>query len=352
MQAIRQQLKNPVVLAATAFVIGLLFGLIVLGWWLWPVKYTGATAKDLVYESKVEYMRMAVEAFGQNHLVDKAKERFAAVGKDADKILAEIAQEPGDLAPEMIQGFKIAAGATGATIEPTPGKAESKPGAKPTPTKKPSGGTSGITIFLVVLCLVVLAAAAVAVYLILRSRGPKPGGAPGGAPSGPVTYGGEEGVPGTSAWTAVEAPGGEPPLMSFMAQYKLGDDLFDDSFSIDSQAGEFLGECGVGISEPIGVGEPKKVTAFEVWLFDKNDIQTVTKVLMSTHAFNDETIHQKLAAKGEPVLVAPGEQVNLETQTLRLQARVVDMGYGNGSMPAESYFDRFVLELIVWQKRA
>jgi hypothetical protein len=44
------------------------------------------------------------------------------------------------------------------------------------------------------------------------------------------------------------------------------------------------GECGVGISETIGVGDPKKVTAFEVWLFDKNDIQTVTKVLMSAHA--------------------------------------------------------------------
>ena len=64
--------------------------------------------------------------------------------------------------------------------------------------------------------------------------------------------------------------------------------VFDDSFSIDSPAGEFLGECGVGISETIGVGEPKKVTAFEVWLFDKNDIQTVTTVLMCKNAFEDD----------------------------------------------------------------
>ena len=46
----------------------------------------------------------------------------------------------------------------------------------------------------------------------------------------------------------------------------------------------------LGVSETIGVGSPNKVTAFEVWLFDKNDIRTVTKVLMSDHAFNDDAI--------------------------------------------------------------
>ena len=101
------------------------------------------------------------------------------------------------------------------------------------------------------------------------------------------------------------------PIAQFMTTYVLGDDLFDDSFSIDSPSGEFLGECGIGISETIGVGEPKKVTAFEVWLFDKNDIQTVTKVLMSSHAFNDSATFQRLQAKGEPFLVERGKQVVL-----------------------------------------
>jgi len=81
--------------------------------------------------------------------------------------------------------------------------------------------------------------------------------------------------------TDFSARGEVPPMVQFMTTYMLGDDLFDDSFSIDSPTGEFLGECGVGISEAIGVGEPKKVAAYEIWLFDKNDIQTVTKVLMS-----------------------------------------------------------------------
>ena len=60
--------------------------------------------------------------------------------------------------------------------------------------------------------------------------------------------------------------GEAPPMHQFVTTYVLGDNLFDDSFSIELAAGEFLGECGVGISEAIGVGEPKRVTAFEVWL--------------------------------------------------------------------------------------
>jgi hypothetical protein len=140
-------------------------------------------------------------------------------------------------------------------------------------------------------------------------------------------------------------------MAQFMASYKAGDDLFDDSFSIDSPSGEFLGECGVGISETIGIGVPKKVTAFEVWLFDKNDIQTVTKVLMSAHAFNDPTIRGKLEAKGEPFQANSGGQTVLETATLRLVARVVDMAYGQGALPESSYFDSLVLELAIWQKQ-
>jgi hypothetical protein len=137
-----------------------------------------------------------------------------------------------------------------------------------------------------------------------------------------------------------------------LTTYNLGNDLYDDSFSIDSASGEFLGECGVGISETIGVGDPKKVTAFEVWLFDKNDIQTVTKVLMSQHAFNDPSINQRLASKGEPVLAEPGKRIVLETATLQLEARVVNMNYGTGALPASSFFDQLTLELAVWPKAA
>jgi hypothetical protein len=146
------------------------------------------------------------------------------------------------------------------------------------------------------------------------------------------------------------AAGEVAPVSQYMSTYILGDDLYDDSFSIETPSGEFLGECGSGISETIGVGDPKKVTATEVWLFDKNDIRTVTKVLMSDHAFKDQALRTKLAPKGEAVLATAGGVTTLETQTLRVQVRIVDLQYGEGSLPPNSFFERLTVEIAAWPK--
>jgi len=140
------------------------------------------------------------------------------------------------------------------------------------------------------------------------------------------------------------------PITQSMTTYVLGDDLYDESFSIESQSGEFMGEYGVGISDTIGVGDPKKVTALEIWLFDKNDIKTATKVLMSEHAYNDPAIRQRLEAKGELVVIQTQKPVRLETETLQLLVTVADLEYGTGPLPPSSYFDRTTLELAIWPK--
>ncbi len=142
----------------------------------------------------------------------------------------------------------------------------------------------------------------------------------------------------------------DTPIAQFMTTYVVGDDLYDDSFSVDSPTGEFLGECGVGITETIGVGEPKKVTALEIWLFDKNDIQTVTKVLLSEYSFNDPTVNQRVVSKGEPVLIEQDKVILLETATLQLEARIVDLAYGQSALPENSYFDRITMDLTIWPK--
>ena len=98
------------------------------------------------------------------------------------------------------------------------------------------------------------------------------------------------------------------------------------------------------------MGEPKKVTALEIWLFEENDIKTATKVLMSEHAYNDSGIRGKLEAKGELILLKPKEQILLETANLQLLATVVDLEYGMGSMPQNSYFQRVTLEFAVWPR--
>jgi hypothetical protein len=360
MESIREQInKNPLLIGVIAgFVVGTLIGWMILGWLVFPVVWVDAQPKHLIYAEKVEYLHTAMQAFGYNGDAAKAQARYNALGDEKDKALNEIVQKPGDLPIDLVLAFSnvvlgpgkaITPGAPGGAVTPgAPGLTPGAPGAATTPgapvaTESPPKKSLLGTLW-PFLCGIVLILAAVLAFLAYRLLR-KPAG------TGEVTPAMEADQARRQAtWTDYESEGAEPPTAQFMASYKLGDDLFDDSFSIDSATGEFLGECGVGISDTVGVGEPKKVTAFEVWLFDKNDIQTVTKVVMSSNAFNDIPTRQRLEAKGEPVLAQPGAETILETQTLQLQARVVDMSYGHGASPEDSFFDTFILELAIWQK--
>lgn len=141
------------------------------------------------------------------------------------------------------------------------------------------------------------------------------------------------------------------PLMQRMSTYILGHGQYDDSFSIEDDQKRFLGECGAEVSETIGVGEPQRATALEVWLFDKDDfVRTVTKVFCSEHAYNDPALRAKLEMTGDLVLATPGATALLETATLRVQARVVDVEYGTNPLPHNSYFQKLTLELAAWRK--
>ena len=324
MDAVRNQLNRPLLVGIVGIVVGVLIGLIVLGWWLWPVKWTNAAPDQLQKDYQTDYLRMAVDSYIKTQDAQTAKARWDYLGTKAASTLTSLKNEPGKLKTEEIAVFEKAVSAKPAT-ETTTGKKSSFP----------------ILIVLVLMCVVtLLIAGGIIVFVLFR----------GGKTSGIRTPAMQAEDAKRQATATDYSTSEAPPIAQFMASYKQGDDLFDDSFSIDSPSGEFLGECGVGISETIGVGDPKKVTAFEVWLFDKNDIQTVTKVLMSAHAFGDEAVKQLLAAKGEPVEAKTGEKVVLETQTLKLEARVVDMTYGEGALPPQSYFDQAILELAIWQK--
>lgn len=323
MDAIREQFKNPVIAGSVGFVAGIIIGLVVLGWWLFPVKWTNAGPVDLRPDVQVDYMRMAIDSYTVNKNAELAKQRWNELGEKGTEILAQVQANPGEQRLEDINAYAQVVQA------------------QPSDVPLEEEGGSNLTLLLVMCLVTVLLAGALAAYFLLR-QGRSTGTVSPAAQAQEVTNQVER--------TDYAALGQETPMSQFMTTYMLGDDLFDDSFSIDNPSGEFLGECGVGISEAIGVGEPKKVAAFEIWLFDKNDIQTVTKVLMSEHAYLDEALRQRLAAKGEPFQADPGSEMVLETATLRLVARVVDLTYGGGAMPENSFFDRVTLELAVWPK--
>lgn len=357
MDKIKSLLTRPLFSGIAGLVIGLIIGFPILGWMVWPVEWKDADASYLRADLKAQYLCMVVDSFKVNQNTALAAARIDSLGMDLqtnpfmlDSLQAGGCSYGAGDPDVMTLKSALLAGVT-ITEAPAGGVAETPfPMATTTTTAKPATKTS--TILVSVLCALFLLIGGALVYIFLIRKRKKKDQLPpeeyeedyGEAEEGYM----EQTVP---AKAARPVPSGDQgPAAHFMTTYVIGDDLYDDSFSIDAQTGEFLGECGVGISDTIGVGDPKKVTAFEVWLFDKNDIQTVTKVLMSNHALNDPAIRQRLASKGEPMLVEPGQQVLLETATLQMEARVVELVYGQGALPAGSFFERLTLEIAVWPK--
>lgn len=371
MDAVREQMKNPVVVGVLGFIVGVIFGLVVLGWWLMPVEWTNANPADMMPEEQSEYLRMSIEAFGYSGDGERAQLRYTILGEDAAQAMESIEINPENMDAKLLLDYKTAVSAPTSMSEleegaPTPETeatlsaeeillpedSEENQAVEIQPVEsapEESESSSLLGTFWPVVCLVVIVIGGAGVVLfILRGRGSQ-------EPQMQTEAGNEDELSASEVpWEEYAAPpeksGGEPLIGQFMASYRHGDEMFDDSFSIDSPSGEFLGECGIGISETVGVGDPKKVTAFDIWLFDKNDIQTVTKVLMSNSAFNDSELRQQVAAKGEPVRVELGGRTALETQTLSMVAEVIDMTYGEGHVPQEGFFERLVVEFRITQK--
>ncbi|MGB8980614.1 MAG: hypothetical protein WCC12_01945 [Anaerolineales bacterium] len=321
-------LKNTTVAIGLGVLLGLILGLVV-GWGIWPVQWNNTTPEFLREDLQKDFLRMTIDSYNRTGDTGKAVERWNSLGESGDTIFGLIETDPGYLNPVDIQQFRaVIQSGTGVPVQPV-----LPPGEEPTGL-----GSTWAILGGVVLVIFVGAVAFYLFRLLRKNTGPMTAVMQGAELSRQVEK------------TDFQSLGLAPPITQTMTTYVLGDDLYDESFSIDTGGGEFLGEYGVGVSETIGVGEPKKVAALEIWLFDKNDIKTATKVLMSEHAYNDPNIRARLEPKGELVTVKPQEQVLLETATLQLLATVVDMDYGTGAMPQRSYFERITLELAIWPR--
>lgn len=314
--------------------IGMFVGTFALGLvWAYiidPVQFIDATPAYLRADLQEDYMRMAIQSYAVNPDPNLAVERWAGLGAGAEKAYAAVQADPRGLDGAVIQSY-------GELV-----KQIIASGGAPQPAAPKSSLARTVVLAVGSLVLIgLLGYAGWYAYKLLGKRG-----------AGVVTTTMQAAEMNRKAEkTDYQKLGLEQPITQTMSTYLLGDDLYDESFSIDTAAGEFLGEYGVGVSEAIGVGQPKKVTALEFWLFDKNDIKTATKVLMSQHAFNDPAIRGRLEPKGELTLIEPQAQVLLETATLQMLVTVIDLEYGGGPLPTNSYFQRVTLELAIWPRQ-
>ncbi len=338
-------------------VVGLLLGWFLLGWLLFPVQWTDASPGHLHARYRSAYLAYASEEFYRTGDLSLLQNRLGldlaqAEGVNPRQIpwLANEELLAEDLTTAVNNASQFGLDSYLASLSGARQIAEQNPMAL-VPSEAPATeDAAAITplarglrlLGAVAVLLLVVGAVGVGWYLVSGRRA-----------TSPVAAGGQLRSARTPVVPVVEdnVVTGDRPLKSFNTPYVLGDDYFDPSFSIEIGQ-DFLGECGIGISETLGAGDPKKVTAFEAWLFDKSDIRTVTKVMASEYAFDDPDLMAKLEPKGEVVMMQPGEEIILETTALRVKAVIRDLEYAQGaSLPSSSFIQRINFELQAWVKQ-
>jgi hypothetical protein len=329
-------IKNrPELSVLIALIIGFVIGL-TWGWVIDPVEWTGAGPGDMEQAEQDIYLQTIADAYsfqpGNNELVNRA----LATWPDAANAICDLRGRTADpAAQERLNAIALVRSGQPCGALPAVG-ADGLPSVPVVAEDDSNLGT-------ILVLLLVLALVGAGIVVVLNRRSSMM------ADDGNVdTY--YDNMPESMPTMANEAGVSAVPIARFQSDYAYGRDNYDDSFSIENASGEFLGECGVGIAESIGGSSPKNITAFEVWLFDKNDIRTITKVIMSDHAFFDEALKAKLAPKGEPVLARENEVIVLETASLIINAEIRQMQYGAGALPPQSFFENFSIELSAWAK--
>lgn len=344
MDFVSDLLDRKWVLGIGALVIGIALGLLY-GWVISPVQWIDGVPAQLREDLRIDYLRMVIDSYSVNQDENLAISRYERLQEFANSTVEKVGIDPGTVEVEALQNFRAVVGSFDSDVpgENTPTTAEPAEESLLDTLKGIAPYACGVIGF--------LALAGLGIYLVRRrvtsSAGTQPEDGMYAQESGyDYDYSYE---PQEIDSRMVQTLGSDEPIATFRSTYSIGDNAYDDSFSIEGPTGDFLGECGVGIGEIVGVGEPKRVSAFEVWLFDPNDIQTRTKVIMSSYAFNDEETRSRMATKGEPVLAENGGLLELRTESLRLEARIVDITYGGGALPSGSFFERMAIELTAWK---
>lgn len=340
-----------------AFLVGLLLGWFVLGWLLAPVKWTGALLQDLRVEDQQILLAEQAQSYALTRDAAAAGARLEALGDKehvselAGKVIAA-AQTAGNrtladhvrgLATDFNLDVTGVPTPTGSEIAPT-AEAGAVAQTQPEPAREDKG--SGILSWLGL--LLVLGGIALGAWYLWRRRSaggddydyqPEVVMEPIDADRPPYR-------PGSSTYVMPAATPERGLSQEFVAAYTQGDEDYDESFDIEGPDGSYWGECGMTASEAVH-GDGDRIAALEVWLFDKTDIRTVTKVLMSDYAYGNPALREKLSSHGDAVLLAPDKGFVLDAQTLRLMGKVVEMGYDNSQAPASSTISRLRVQLRV-----
>lgn len=398
--------KLPLVIAA--FAAGLIIGLPVLGWWLWPVDLANANPSQLSPAYREAYVAMVADSYALNGDLSLAQARLGAwAPSEVAGILQDLHAEA-TAAGSPVQAKRLQQmlsdldGGFGTAVSARSAEPAAVNTAAADDVARTAKGLAPVA--LLAMGAIGLAAGAYVarrqgklpdigsaiarvrtlkfpdIRLPFASRAATPSGGPAtevaAAPAAPRASEApaedeisldqalsllaeeieveEEETPAAPA--SVAGPSAKADVAHVVGNYTVTyrhgtGEPFDTSYSIETDSGEFLGECGVGVAETFGDTSPERVCAMEVWLFDKSDIRTTTKVIASDYALQDPDTRNAVSGRGDATRAQAGQSIVLETASLRLQVDMVGMVYAQSpDAPPKSYFQELTLDLTATRK--
>ena len=162
--------NRSILIVAVAFIVGLLLGWIILGWWLFPVQWSGALVQDLQPADKKVFIETEAEALALTQDGAKAVERLQGLGtqQEVAQLAAEVIQDAtgkGDLV--TVDRVTQLAAKTGLTLPSltTP--------VTPVAEAQPAQGQNGSVLPTLLGILLLGGGIALAAWLLLRRRSPQ-----------------------------------------------------------------------------------------------------------------------------------------------------------------------------------
>lgn len=101
------------------FAVGLAIGLVVFGWWLWPVQWENGTLEVVNATQQEDFLRAAIDSYSVNADQNLAINRYNSLGEFGPQTLATIQENPGSQNPQSIQNYSVAVvGGDGTVVVP------------------------------------------------------------------------------------------------------------------------------------------------------------------------------------------------------------------------------------------
>jgi hypothetical protein len=362
-----------------AFLLGVFFGWIVIGWGLWPVTWTDAGFVDLQEDYAQLAMKNAINGYAATADESVAIQTYLGFGEIAEETYLTV-REGGEVSPKAITNFDAMLETNGILkvesnmdplVEEEPAvDAESASevdaeeiaadeDAEPTPDNR---ALNRIGLFLGILFILALLIGLGLAYVFLipedtkksiqalLTRHPTPESDLGASEVGETpaylssmgqvddaSYGmevepGLTNIDSTPSGPISESTSPRRSPIERTVNYvhnDTGRSHLDQNFSLkdSDESGKTVLEYGIAMSDYVEIGGVTYALAFDVYLASHPERRTITRVMVNKDLLDHPEVLQRYEGKGEPIKIDQDYAFELETGKFRLNGFIVNADY-------------------------